>query len=95
DNLPSKPISVQHSWTYPGFGCGTLLRPQFADAVLYAQAQSIAFYKSTHAPGVIRPLIGTAEAEATQTIRDNFIQPALNGLGYTLSRFNIRWVSGP
>ena len=22
DNLPSKPIDSQHSWTYPGFGCG-------------------------------------------------------------------------
>jgi hypothetical protein len=95
DNLPSKPISTQHSWTYPGFGCGTLLKPQFAESVLYAQAQSIAFYKSTHALAVTRPLISTAEAEATQTVRDNFVQPALNSLGYTLDRFSIRWVPAP
>lgn len=95
DNLPSKPISTQHSWTYPGFGCGTLLRPQFAESVLYSQAQSIAFYKATHAPAVTRPLISTAEAEATQTVRDNFVQPTLNSLGYTLESFAITWVPGP
>jgi hypothetical protein len=95
DNLPSKPIATQHSWTYPGFGCGTLLRPQFAESVLYSQAQSIAFYKSTHAPAVTGPLIRTAEAEATQTVRDNFVQPTLNSLGYMLERFSIRWVAGP
>jgi hypothetical protein len=93
DNLPSRPIATQHSWTYPGFGCGTLLRPQFAESVLYSQAQSIAFYKSTHAPAVTRPLISTAEAEATQTVRDNFVQPTLNSLGYMLDKFSIRWVS--
>ncbi|HEV2242156.1 MAG TPA: hypothetical protein VGR98_14035, partial [Streptosporangiaceae bacterium] len=43
DNIPSKPIATQHSWTYPGFGCGVLLRPQFPDSVLYAEAQTIAF----------------------------------------------------
>ena len=95
DNLPSKPISTQHSWTYPGFGCGTLLKPQFAESVLYAQAQSIAFYKSTHAPAVTGPLISTAEAEATRTVRDNFVQPTLNSLGYTLERFSIQWVPAP
>jgi hypothetical protein len=95
DNLPSKPIATQHSWTYPGFGCGTLLRPQFAESVLYSQAQSIAFYKSTHAPAVTGPLIRTAEAEATQTVRNNFVQPTLNSLGYMLERFSIRWVAGP
>jgi hypothetical protein len=95
DNLPSRPIATQHSWTYPGFGCGTLLRPQFAESVLYSQAQSIAFYKSTHAPAVTRPLISTAEAEASQTVRDNFVQPTLNSLGYKLDKFAIRWVSAP
>jgi hypothetical protein len=93
DNLPSKPIDVQHSWTYPGFGCGTLLRPQFTSSVLYAQAQQIAFYKATHVPQVTKPLIGAAETEATQTVRDNFIQPTLNSLGYTLDRFTIHWVA--
>ena len=39
DNIPSRPIDTQHSWTYPGFGCGAVLRPQFPQAVLYAQAQ--------------------------------------------------------
>jgi hypothetical protein len=95
DNLPSRPVATQHSWTYPGFGCGTLLRPQFAESVLYSQAQSIAFYKSTHAPAVTRPLISTAEAEATQTVRDNFVQPTLNSLGYMLGKFAIRWVPAP
>src|SRR3984885_2618345 len=69
DNIPSRPIDTQHSWTYPGLGCGAVLRPQFAPAVLYPQAQQIAFYKATHLAGVTRPLIGSAEHEAAQTIR--------------------------
>jgi hypothetical protein len=95
DNLPSKPVDTQHSWTYPGLGCGVVLKPQFPESVLYAQAQSIAFYKSRHLPQVTRPLISTAESEATQTIRDNFIQPTLNALGYTLDRLTVRWAAAP
>ena len=91
DNLPSRPVSVQHSWTYPGFGCGVLLRPQFAQSVLYAQAQQIAFYKARHAPQVTAPLIRSAERQATLTIRDNFIQPTVNALGYRLDGFTLRW----
>jgi hypothetical protein len=68
-----------------------VLRPQFSDAVLYSEAQDIAFYKSQHIPQVTRPLITAAETEAAQTIRDNFIQPTVNALGYILDRFAIRW----
>jgi hypothetical protein len=95
DNIPSRPIDTQHSWTYPGFGCGVLIRPQFPEALLYSQAQQIAFYKSQHAAAVTRPLVRTAEAEAAQTIRDNFIQPTVNSFGYTLDSFTIRWATGP
>src|SRR5712692_7951138 len=95
DNIPSKPIDTQHSWTYPGFGCGVVLRPQFAESVLYSQAQQIAFYKSQHAVQVTRSLVRTAEAEATRTIRDNFVQPTVNAFGYTLDRFTIRWAAAP
>jgi hypothetical protein len=95
DNIPSKPIDTQHSWTYPGFGCGVVLRPQFPESVLYSQAQRIAFYKAQHAPLVTRSLVGTAEAEATRTIRDNFIQPTVNAFGYALDRFTIRWAAAP
>ncbi len=94
DNTLSKPISSDHSWTYPGLGCGVLIRPQFTQAALYAQAQSVAFYQATHLPSVTRPLISAAETEATQMIRNNFIQPTVNALGYTLTRFSIRWVTG-
>ena len=93
DNIPSHPIATQHSWTYPGFGCGVVLRPQFAPSVLYPQAQQIAFYKATHVPGVTRPLIASAENEAAQTIRGSFIQPTLNALGYTLDRFTLNWAA--
>ena len=72
-----------------------LLRPQFPDSVLYSQAQRIAFYKSRHVPQITRPLIGTAEAEAAQTIRYNFIQPAVNAFGYTLDRLTLRWAAAP
>jgi hypothetical protein len=91
DNTLSHPIDTQHSWTYPGFGCGTLLKPQFSVSVLYAQAQNLAFYQATHNPQVTRPLIRATEAEATQIIRDNFIQPTLNALGYSLASFSLRW----
>jgi hypothetical protein len=63
--------------------------------VLYSQAQRIAFYKSQHVPQVTRPLIRMAEAEAAQTIRDNFIQPTVNALGYTLDRLTLRWAAAP
>ncbi len=93
NNVPSRPLSTQHSWTYPGFGCGVLLRPQFAQSVLYSQAQQIAFYKATHLPQVTAALVRTAESQAVTTIRDNFLQPTVNSLGYTLSRFTVHWVA--
>jgi hypothetical protein len=92
DNTLSQPIDTQHSWTYPGFGCGVLLKPQFSLSVVYAQAQNIAFYRATHLAQVTQPLITTAEAEATQTIKNNFIQPTVNAFGYNLDRFTIHWV---
>jgi hypothetical protein len=91
DNVPSRPIDSQHSWTYPGFGCGVVLKPQFPESVLYSQAQQIAFYKSRHAPMVTGPLLNAAEREAVRTIRDNFIQPTVNAIGYTLTQFTLRW----
>jgi hypothetical protein len=95
DNIPSKPIATQHSWTYPGFGCGVLLRPQFPDSVLYSEAQTIAFDKSQHAPDITRQLVSAAETQAVQTIRNNFIQPTVNAFGYALDRFTIRWAAAP
>ena len=95
DNIPSRPIDTQHSWTYPGFGCGVVLQPQFPQSVLYSQAQQIAFYRTGHVPQVMRPLISRAEAEAAQTVRDNFIQPTVNAFGYALDRFTIRWTATP
>ncbi len=92
DNTLSQPIDVQHSWTYPGVGCGALIRPQFAVSVLYAQAQSIAFSQVKGNARITGPLISTAETQAQQIIRDNFIQPTVNALGYTLARFSIRWM---
>ena len=80
DNTLSQPIDVQHSWTYPGVGCGALIRPQFAVSVLYAQAQSIAFSQVKGNARITGPLISTAETQAQQIIRDNFIQPTVNAL---------------
>ncbi len=95
DNIPSKPVDTQHSWTYPGLGCGMVLRPQFPESVLYSEAQHIAFYRSRHLPQITRPLIRTAENVAAQTIRNNFIQPTVNAFGYTLDRLTVRWVAAP
>jgi hypothetical protein len=93
DNLPSRPIDTQHSWTYPGLGCGVVLKPQFPQSVLYSQAQTIAFYKATHSPWITGPLIRTAEAQAAQTIRNNFIQPTVNAFGYVLDGLTLRWAA--
>ncbi len=91
DNTLSHPIDVQHSWTYPGLGCGALIRPQFSVSVLYGQAQNLAFSQVRNNPQITRPLISTAEAQAAQIIRNNFIQPTVNALGYTLVGFTVRW----
>jgi len=91
DNTLSKPVSTSHSWTYPGLGCGALLRPQFAQSVVYAGAQQEAFSRVRHVSSVTRPLISAAQKEATTMVRDNFIQPTLNSLGYTLTSFTLRW----
>ncbi len=91
DTMASRPVSVQHSWTYPGLGCGTVLRPQFPQSVLYAEAQRMAYAKALSSPQVTRPLISSAEAMATRTIRDNFVQPTVNALGYRLAAFSLSW----
>jgi hypothetical protein len=95
DDTMSRPIDVQHSWTYPGLGCGALIRPQFSESVLYGQAQNLAFTQVRHNPNVTGPLISAAEAQATQMIENNFIQPTVNALGYTLADFAIHWSAGP
>ena len=93
DDTLSKPIDSQQSWTYPGFGCGALLRPQFSQSVLFSLAQQIAFNKATHVTQVTQPLISTAEAQASQIVRNNFIQPTVNAFGYTLDNFTIHWAA--
>jgi hypothetical protein len=95
DDTLSHVISTDHSWTYPGFGCGALIKPQFSPTVMYGQAQNLAFYQATHNPQVTRPLIAAAEGEAAQIIRGNFIQPTVNALGYTLAGFTLRWSGAP
>ena len=91
DDTLSAPVSTDHSWTYPGLGCGAVLRPQFAQSAVYAGAQQQAFYQVRHVSSVTRPLISAAESEATSMVRDNFVQPTLNALGYTLTSFSLRW----
>ena len=95
DNTLSRPLDTQHSWTYPGLGCGALIRPQFAQSVLYAEAQDIAFYRVNHVSQVTGPLISAAETEASQMIRSNFIQPTVNAFGYALDSFTLHWSAAP
>lgn len=92
DNTLSEPVSTSHSWTYPGLGCGVLIRPQFAQSVLYAQAQREAFYQATHRASISGPLIAAAKKQAETIIADNFITPAAGALGYQVSKVTIRWV---
>ena len=95
DDTMSHPIDVQHSWTYPGLGCGAMIRPQFSESVLYSQAQNLAFAQVKSNPKVTGPLIDAAEAQAALIIKNNFIQPTVNALGYTLADFAIHWSAGP
>lgn len=92
DDTLSAPVSTSHSWTYPGLACGALIKPQFAQSVLYSDAEVEAVHRVDHVSRVIRPLISAAESEATSMIRNNFIQPTLNALGYSLAGFSVRWV---
>ena len=94
DDTMSHPIDTQHSWTYPGLGCGALIRPQFSAAVLYAQAQNLAFAQAKSNPKITGPLIKAAEAQAALIIKNNFVQPTVNALGYTLTSFTIDWSPG-
>jgi hypothetical protein len=93
DNTLSKPVSSDHSWTYPGLACGVLINPQFSPSILYAQAQDEAFQQSTQKQSVSGPLISSAEKEAATIIGSNFIKPTLNALHYKVDSFTIRWVT--
>jgi len=95
DNTLSKPVSSDHSWTYPGLACGVLIKPQFSQSVLYAQAQSVAFQQATTLKSVTQPLIAAAERQAGTIIDGNFITPTLAALNYKVTQFTIRWVSPP
>ena len=70
-----------------------VLRPHFPDSVLYSQAQRMAFDKASHSPQIKGSLVSSAEAQAQRTIRNNFIQPTVNGFGYELDRLTIRWTA--
>jgi hypothetical protein len=63
-------------------------------SVLYAQAQTLAFNQARTNPSITRPLISAAESQADQMVRNNFIQPTVNALGYTLTDFTLRWAGG-
>jgi len=93
DNTLSKPVSSDHSWTYPGLACGVLIKPQFSQSVLYAQAQSEAFQQATTLKSVTQPLIAAAERQAATIINGNFITPTLAALNYKVTQFTIHWVS--
>jgi hypothetical protein len=93
DNTLSKPVSSDHSWTYPGLACGAIVKPQFTDTVLYAQAQQEAFTQATTVTSVTKPLVAAAEKEASTIIGGNFVTPTLNALNYKVSQFTINWVA--
>ena len=89
DNTLSRPVSSDHSWTYPGLACGAIIRPQFAQSVLFAQAQQEAFTQATTVKSVTAPLTAAAEKEAAEIIGGNFVTPALGALRYTVASFTI------
>jgi hypothetical protein len=95
DNTLSKAVSTDHSWTYPGLACGAIIKPQFTQSVLYAQAQAEAFTQATTVTSVTRPLIAAAEKQAGAIIDGNFITPTLGALGYKVASFTLGWAAPP
>jgi hypothetical protein len=93
DDTLSKPASTDHSWTYPGLACGAIIKPQFAQSVLFAQAQQEAFTQATTVKSVTAPLTAAAEKEAVAIIGGNFVTPTLGALGYTVASFTIHWAA--
>jgi hypothetical protein len=93
DNTLSRQVSADHSWTYPGLACGAIIKPQFTQSVLYAQAQQEAFTQATTVKGITRPLIAAAEKQAGTIIDGNFITPTLGALGYQVASFTLRWAA--
>ena len=93
DNTLSKPVSTDHSWTYPGLACGAVIKPQFTQSVLYAQAQQEAFTQANTVKSVTAPLTAAAEKQAAAIIDGNFVTPTLGALGYTVASFTIRWAA--
>ena len=91
DNTLSHPIDVQHSWTYPGLGCGAMIRPQFSVSVLYGQAQNLAFAQVRHNPQVTRPLITRPRRRRRRSSGTTSSSRPSNALGYTLAGFAVRW----
>jgi len=69
DNTLSQPLATDHSWTYPGFGCGAALKPQFPSGIMYSVAQQIAFYLATGKPITIDGvnLLNTSTSTPTST----------------------------
>jgi hypothetical protein len=93
DNTLSRQVSADHSWTYPGLACGAVIKPQFTQPVLYAQAQQEAFTEATTVMSVTRPLIAAAEKQAAAIIDGNLITPTLGALGYQVASFTLRWAA--
>jgi hypothetical protein len=99
-----------HSWTYPGFGCGGLLNPHFSNDEMGKLMQQIAFALATGQAvkidgvkmvsgtpsGVISSqVIASAEAEAKKMFTDDFIGPTVRAYGDKLTSLNIIWVPSP
>jgi hypothetical protein len=51
----------------------------------------MAFTQARSDPKITGPLIKAAETQAAQIIRNNFVQPTVNALGYTLAGFTVNW----
>jgi hypothetical protein len=53
----------------------------------------MAFTQARSDPKITGPLIKAAETQAAQIIRNNFVQPTVNALGYTLAGFAMTWAA--
>lgn len=101
DNTTSGPIGKpDHSFTYPGLGCGALINPHFSNDEMGKDMQEIAYALATgHAitldgitmqPGapsaatIRSKVLAAAEAEAVTMYTNDFIGPTLTRLGYHL-----------
>ena len=94
DNLPPPAARVpQHSWTYPGFGCGAAAPAAVRPVGAVPAAQTCLLPGGARVRGE-RPARRRGRSEAAQMVVDDSVRPTVDAFGYALDRFTLGWSAG-